>query len=1067
MTTAKPAATPVPLAPVRDAAAELEALLAAMSDVILVLDATGRYVKIPPTNPALLSRPAPELLGRTLHEVFERERADEFLAVVQRALKRQETVHHEYSLPIGGSEVWFSAAISPLGPDRVVWVARDVTDRRQAADALRASEQRFRQLVEHSSDVITLLGRDGTVLYASQSTRPVLGYGASDNVGRNVFELIHPDDRLPALELFGELMQRPGHHVKTELRALHNDGTWRRLEAIGVNRLDVPAIGAVVVTYHDITERQRIEQDLRETLSLLSATFDSTADGILVVDLAGRILTFNRKFAELWRIPDSILEAKDDGQMVAFVLEQLVDPEGFLAKVRELYARPDASSFDILRFKDGRIYERLSQPQRIAGKSVGRVWSFRDTTESRRAEQVQLATYRISEAAHSARNLQELYAAIHRIVGELMPAKNFYIALYDPTTELLSFPYFVDEFDTDFPAKKLGKGLTEYVLRTGQPLLVTPEVQSELERRREVELIGAPSIDWVGVPLKIGDRTIGVLVAQTYAPGVRYGETEKHILQFVSTQVAMAIERKRTEEQLHDSERKYRLLFETNPEPMWVYDFETLQILAVNGAAITRYGYSEREFLELTIRDLRLAEDQGRLDEELSHRQANQEAVRVGVRHRTKDGQPFEVDLVARPLEFAGRRARLVLARDVTAQRHLEEQLRQSQKMEAVGQLAGGIAHDFNNLLTAILGSTQLLLHNTPPGDPRREDAEEIRNAGMRAAELTRQLLAFSRRQVLAPKVLELNAVVTNMQRMLQRLLGEDVELATALDPAAGAVSADPGQLEQVLLNLAVNARDAMPSGGRLGVATSRLTLAEEHIERRHRMPAGDYACLAVTDTGVGMDEGTQAHLFEPFFTTKEVGKGTGLGLATVYGIVKQSGGYVWVYSEPGRGTTVKVYLPRVAGEAAAAPLAAPSLAEVRGGDETVLLVEDATPVRTMARRGLEGRGYLVLDASDGPAALELSARHAGRIDLLVTDVVMPGMSGRELAERLAPHRPSMKVLYTSGYTDDTMVRQGVLTAGVAFLQKPFVPDTLARKVREVLDRDQGSGGGDQGAGER
>jgi PAS domain S-box-containing protein len=540
-----------------------------------------------------------------------------------------------------------------------------------------------------------------------------------------------------------------------------------------------------------------------------------------------------------------------------------------------------------------------------------------------------------------------------------------------------------------------------------------------------------------------------VLVAQTYTPGVRYGEKEKHILQFVSTQVAMAIERKRTEEQLHESERKYRLLFETNPEPMFVYDFETLQILAVNEAAIARYGYSEHEFLELTLRDIRSPEDQARLEDELSRRPP-EGAVRVGVRHRTRDGKQFEVDLVARPLEFTGRRARLVLARDVTAQRHLEEQLRQSQKMEAVGQLAGGIAHDFNNLLTAILGSTQLLLHSTPPDDARREDIEEIRNAGLRAAELTRQLLAFSRRQVLAPKVLELNAVVVNMEKMLRRLLGEDVELATSLDHGTGAVSADPGQLEQVLLNLAVNARDAMPGGGRLDLATSRFTLDQEHIERRHRMAAGDYACLAVTDTGVGMDEATQAHLFEPFFTTKEVGKGTGLGLATVYGIVKQSGGYIWVYSEAGRGTTVKVYLPRVPGVAEAP--AAPVVAAVRGGDETVLLVEDAAPVRVLARRSLEGRGYRVLDASDGPAALELSARHEGRIDVLVTDVVMPGMSGRELAERLAPERPSMKVLYTSGYTDDTMVRQGVLTAGVAFLQKPFVPDTLARKVREVLD---------------
>ena len=928
--------------------------------------------------------------------------------------------------------------------------AKSVTPPLGDPDAQAASDQRFRALLEHASDVVMLLDTDGTVRYASQSTSPVLGYAPTENVGRHVFELVHPDDRSGALELFAELMQEPSHLVRTELRALHKDGGWRRLQVVGVNRLSEPAIRAIVVTYRDITERERTERDLRETLSLLNATFESTADGILVVDLEGHVVSFNRKFAELWRIPDSILETKNALQMIAFVQEQLADPQGFITKERDLYARPDASSFDILTFKDGRIFERFSQPQRIGEKSVGRVWSFRDVTEAKRAERIQLATYRISEAAHAAGSLQDLFHAIHVIVGELMPARNFYIALYDAASDLLTFPYHVDEYDNDFPSKRPGKGLTEYVLRTGEPQLVTPEVQAELERRGLVELIGAPSIDWVGVPLKIGDRPIGVLVAQTYAPGVRYGETERHILQFVSTQVAMAIERKRTEEQLHESERKYRLLFETNPEPMFVYDFETLRIMAVNEAAITRYGYSEAEFLALTIRDIRPVEEQGRLNQELARR-SDEGGVSKGVRHRAKDGRLFEVDLVARPLEFAGRRARLVLARDVTAQRHLEDQLRQSQKMEAVGQLAGGIAHDFNNLLTAILGSTQLLLQATPPGDVRREDVEEIRNAGLRAAELTRQLLAFSRRQVLAPKVLELNAVVANMDRMLRRLIGEDVELATALHAEVGAVNADPGQLEQVLLNLVVNARDAMPGGGRVLIETSCVLLRDELVERRHRLPPGDYVCLAVTDSGMGMDEATQAHLFEPFFTTKEVGKGTGLGLATVYGIVKQSGGYIWVYSEPERGTTVKVYLPRVRG-AAEPPLPAPEPPALRGGHETVLLVEDAAPVRTLARRSLEARDYRVLDAADGPSAIELSRGHGGVIDVLVTDVVMPGMSGRELAERLAPTRPEMKVLYTSGYTDDAMVRQGVLSAGVAFLQKPFVPDTLARKVRDVLD---------------
>jgi len=388
---------------------------------------------------------------------------------------------------------------------------------------------------------------------------------------------------------------------------------------------------------------------------------------------------------------------------------------------------------------------------------------------------------------------------------------------------------------------------------------------------------------------------------------------------------------------------------------------------------------------------------------------------------------------------------------DVTERKQLEDQFHQSQKMEAVGRLAAGVAHDFNNLLTAILGSADLVLDSLAGGVPEREEVEEIRKAALRAADLTRQLLAFSRQQVIAPTVLNPNVVVANMDKLLRRLLGEDVELRALLAPALAAVKVDPSQLEQVVLNLAVNARDAMPNGGKLTITTQNVELDGAYVRGHLSAQPGAYVMLAVSDTGVGMDVATQARIFEPFFTTKEKGKGTGLGLATVYGIVKQSGGWIWVYSEPGHGTTFKVYLPRVTD---AAPPAAPSPAppvSVRG-TETVLLVEDDEMIRHLVPKVLKANGYTVLVAASGRDAERVSGQHEGPIHLLVTDVVMPGMNGREVAERLAAARAGLRVLYLSGYTDDAIVHHGVLEPGVAFLQKPFTPAVLGRKVREVLD---------------
>jgi two-component system cell cycle sensor histidine kinase/response regulator CckA len=384
--------------------------------------------------------------------------------------------------------------------------------------------------------------------------------------------------------------------------------------------------------------------------------------------------------------------------------------------------------------------------------------------------------------------------------------------------------------------------------------------------------------------------------------------------------------------------------------------------------------------------------------------------------------------------------------------RRTEEQLRQSQKLEAIGRLAGGVAHDFNNQLSVVLSYSALLLTELRREDPLREEVEEIKKAGERAADLTRQLLAFSRQQVLSPKIVDLNDIITAMDRMIRRLVGEDVEVRTTAAKGLWKVKVDAGQIEHVLMNLVVNARDAMPEGGTLTIETGNVKLDEAYASEHLGVIPGPHVMIAVTDTGVGMDRATQARIFEPFFTTKEPGKGTGLGLSTVLGIVQQSGGSIWMYSEPGKGTTFKAYFPRTS-DVAVSVLPAGGVSLAPRGTETIMLVEDEPQVRAVARAILTRRGYQVLEARGAEEALMLCERFSGPIHLLVTDVVMPHMSGRQLAERLASLRPETKVLYMSGYTDDTIVHHGVLDAGVAFLQKPLTPESLIRKVREVLEQ--------------
>ena len=518
--------------------------------------------------------------------------------------------------------------------------------------------------------------------------------------------------------------------------------------------------------------------------------------------------------------------------------------------------------------------------------------------------------------------------------------------------------------------------------------------------------------------------------------------------------LANAIERKQSAELLRESEERYKALFERSLDLVYINDLEG-RFIDANDAALNRLGYERRELQHLLLADL-LSEEQvdatSKNVQEILQTGAQTTVTEFCLRH--KDGSLVYVETKGSAIYSRGKCTAIQsVARDITGRKLLEEQLRQAQKMEAIGSLAGGVAHDFNNLLSVILNCTEFALSEIGQDHPARNDLLEVERTTERAASLTRQLLAFSRKQVMQPVSLNLNAIALGLEKMLRRVIGENIEFAQKLEPNLGVVTADPGQLEQVIMNLVVNARDAMPLGGTLTIQTANVEVDALSAAHSVAILPGSYVRLTVSDSGFGMDAPTKARIFEPFFTTKEKGRGTGLGLSTVYGIVKQSGGNIRVHSAPNQGTTFNIYLPKVESAETKVLIARRTMPKRGCRTETVLLVEDEDALRNVAQRALESAGYTVISAADGFDALRLSAQHPGEIQLLLTDVILPGMGGKELSERLVASRPAMRVLFVSGYTDDAIVSHGVLTAGLQFLGKPFTATQLVEKAEEVLHR--------------
>jgi PAS domain S-box-containing protein len=942
-------------------------------------------------------------------------------------------------------------------PAGLYGIARDVRSRKLAeaallhtSDELSIQKAYFEQLFESSPEAIVVQNNAGTILMANREFGRLFAYDPAVIVGKKLDTLIATGEKLEEAAALTRHVA-VGGRFNIESERVRSDGSRVCVSILGAPIQVQGGQVAVYVIYRDITERRRAERALVESESKFRAVADTAASAICIHD--------GKRFLYVNPAAEQITGYTRD-ELLALDPLSLPHPSDRRVLAQRAEARergedvPSRYEFRIVTRSGEERWIDVSAAKIHFGGQLAVLATVVDITDRKHSEQLQSALYQIAHQTSHAEDLPAFYREIHHIVSQLVYARNFYIALYDEDSGTLSWPYFVDEAEPEAPQPRgLRRGLTEYVLRTGKPLLATPELFDKLVAAGEVEPLGADCIDWLGVPLKTCDTTFGVLVLQSYTTQFRFGAAEQDILTFVSQNVATAIQHKRDEERLRRSEAQYRALFSRAAYGIYSVAMDGT-ILDANPAFIAMIGCgSLEEVRKLNIESDIYVSAEERLRVLDSYNNGGL-ADNLDARWKCRDGKIIHVKLSGRGVYNANDELEgyEVIAEDVTERRGLEEQLRHAQKMEAVGRLAGGVAHDFNNLLTVIKGYSELMLPHLVDGDPMRAQVDEIRKAADRAASLTRQLLAFSRRQVLAPKVLDPNAVILNMERLLRRLLGEDVALHLQFDPKAGRIKADPGQMEQVIMNLAVNARDAMPTGGHLTIETSNVVLSEPW-QQGMKFEPGPHVLIAVSDSGHGMPKDVQNRIFEPFFTTKE--RGTGLGLSTVYGIVKQSGGYIWVYSEIGRGTTFKIYLPRV--DEVPETSHTRSTTTVKRGDETVLLVEDEDGVRALIRQMLQRYGYKVMEAANAGEAFMFSERNTEPIHLLVTDVVLKHISGRELADRITASRPQTRVLYMSGYTEDAVVRHGVLEPGIAFLQKPFTADNLALKVREVLDNGNGA----------
>ena len=1066
-----PVSSPIP------DARRLQSILDSLLEGCAIFDRDWKCFYANETAARLIGGPRDSLVGLSIMEAFPRIETTKVIQLLRRCMEEAAPARVEAELPLrSGPPQWFDLSCSPV-PEGVLLLLCDITERKVGEESLRANEARFRSLVEQAGEAMFVHDFSGRFVEVNPQACRSLGYSRDELLSMTVMD-VEQDFDLPAAQReWAKIeLERPftlyGHQRR-------KDGTTFPVE-VRFGRFDSGGQRFFLGMARDITDRREAElrqKHLTEVLRAIRSVNQLIVhekDPKALLQEACDLLTATRGYESAW------VATRDSGGCLHAVAEaRLSDTEAFRLMqagmdrgmvppcCSQAAARPDGIVLhDLSTDCAGCILAKgyqgmaaLVAALRASGRDYGVLVAALPLALARDEEEQSLfreITEDIGFALQSIESERERLRAVEALSkseGRLKAALSSMtdaVSLADPQGTFTDFNEAFATFHRFRGKQECARTLAEYpgfldvFLPNGEP---APLDQWAVPRALRGETVA--NAEYRLRRKDTGETWIG---SYSFAPiRDRSGAIVGCVV--VGRDIT---ERKRAEEALRESEERFAKTFAASPVGINIFGLQDGRSRDVNPSFLKIVGYTREEVVGRTAAEMNLFVDPQMRAGWIQDLQAGLPVVNQPARIRRKSGEIRHILASLEVIEVRGDRMGLVIAADITdreeaeqAHAGLQAQLLQAQKMESVGRLAGGVAHDFNNILTVQRGYCEILKKGLKEDDPISKGLAQIDRCAERAASLTRQLLAFSRRQTLQPKVIEMNVLVRDLDRMLRRLIGEDVELSTVLSRTPTMVMADPGQIEQVIINLAVNARDAMPNGGTLTIEVARVELDETYAASHVEVIPGRYVMLAVSDTGTGMDADTQRRLFEPFFTTKGEGKGTGLGLSTVYGIIRQSGGSIWVYSELGKGSTFKVYLPRIEAEAAGAAETEP--VTVRGGGEVVLVVEDEAPLRDLAKLVIENLGYRVVATANGGEALILVEEQGLKPDLVLTDVVMPGMNGRALVDRLRRTLPELKVVFMSGYTDDAVVQHGVLDSTLAFLQKPFTVSALAARLRSAL----------------